>query len=300
MSEIRTRTLDDTPDRGRRSLTGVRRLFAGIFTALIIAYGSAAGYMYLNQRSFIFVPSGALADPADKGLENVSVETATMADGTNVTVWSAAPARAGAPTVLYFHGNSKNVSARWKRFRQILDSGFGLYAPSYRGYAGSDGSPSEAAFISDAQEHFDRLALKGSPVIVHGESLGTGVATAVAAERSEAALLVLEAPYTALVDLASESYPWLPVNLLMKDPMPTRERIGNVKVPVLIVHGTEDSLISVEQGRKLFKLANEPKDILVIDGAGHSDLWDSGLWPGVQEAWSKSTAQRKALVVAPN
>ena len=247
-----------------------------------VAYAVAAGYMYLNQRSFVFVPSGELASPGEKGLTGVSVETVEMADGTNVAVWRAEATKSGAPTVLYFHGNSKNVSSRWDRFKKILDSGYGLYAPSYRGYAGSDGAPSEAAFISDALEHFDHLTSLDEPVILHGESLGTGVATAVAAERPDARLLVLEAPYTALVDMAYASYPWLPVNLLMKDPMPTRERIKNVDVPVVVYHGTADTVIPVDHGRKVFELANDPKELLIIDGADHGNLWDNGLWDAVK------------------
>ena len=89
---------------------------------------------------------------------------------------------------------------------RFVDSGYGLYAPTYRGYAGAEGSPSEAALIADAVEHFDRARETGAPVILHGESLGTGVATAVAAQRPDASMLVLEAPYTALVDMAAARY----------------------------------------------------------------------------------------------
>ncbi|WP_299810992.1 alpha/beta hydrolase [uncultured Roseibium sp.] len=263
----------------------VWKALARLAVILAIAYVMAAGYMYLNQRSFVFVPSGDLSAPAEKGLETVAVETVAMADGTKVAVWSAEPAREGAPTVLYFHGNSGNVSTRWERFRQILDSGFGLYAPSYRGYAGSEGSPSEAAFVSDGLEHFDRLSASGAPIVLHGESLGTGVATAVAEQRPKARLLVLEAPYTALVDLAYENYSWLPVSLLMKDPMPTRERIENVAAPLLIVHGTNDGLISVEHGKRLFERATDPKRLFIVEGAGHGNLWGNGLWPAVLETW---------------
>jgi len=266
----------------------LRKALSSLAVVVAVAYVMAAGYMYLNQRGFVFVPTGTLADPADKGLACVRVESVPMADGTRVTVWRAAPTRAGAPTVVYLHGNSSNVSARWKRFRQILDSGFGLYAPSYRGYAGSEGHPSEASLIADALEHYDRAADAGDPVILHGESLGTGVASAVAAERPGAALLVLEAPYTALVDMAAAQYPWLPVGLLMKDPMPTRERIGKVSSPVMIVHGTEDRIIPVEHGRRLFERAAEPKELVIVDGAGHSDLWDSGLWDAVQAAYEEN------------
>jgi len=250
-----------------------------------IAYIMAAGFMYVNQRNFVFVPTGELASPAEKGLEGVSVETVKMADGTDVTVWRVAATQEGAPTVLYLHGNSRNVSARWKRFKQILDSGFGLYAPSYRGYAGSGGSPSEAALIADALEHFDRAAQAGTSIILHGESLGTGVATAVAAARPEADLLVLEAPYTALVDIAFEQYPWLPVGLLMKDPMPTRQRITQVAAPVLIVHGTADRIVPVEHGKRLYGFAREPKELAIFEGVDHGDLWKNGLWEKVLAVW---------------
>lgn len=269
------------------------RFLRKVLVAGVIAYGIAAGYMYLNQRNFVFVPTGELETPESKGLDGVAVETVTMADGTNVTVWTAEP-RPGAPTVMYFHGNSSNLSARHKRFKHVLDSGYGLYAPTYRGYSGSEGSPSEAAFISDALEHYDRLTATGAPVILHGESLGTGVATAVAEQRPDAKLLVLEAPYTALVDIASEQYPWLPVAALMKDPMPTRERIKKVQSPILILHGTKDRIIPVEHGKRLYDLAPEPKSLEIVDGVSHSDLWKNGLWETVQRTYCALETVRKA------
>ncbi len=260
----------------------MKKALVSLAVALVAAYVAAAAFMYINQRSFVFVPSGALELPADKGLSGVSVESATMADGTEIAVWTAEPSDPDKPTVLYFHGNSGNLSTRWKRFKTILDTGYGLHAPTHRGYAGAGGSPSETALVSDGLEHFDTVAAAGKDIIVHGESLGTGIAAAVAAERPGVKLLVLEAPYTALVDMAAEAYPWLPVGFLMTDQMPTRERIGNVSAPVLIVHGTKDRIIPVEHGRRLFDLAPEPKDLLIIEGAGHGDLWDNGLWDKVQ------------------
>lgn len=267
------------------------RILRNVLLGIVVAYLAAASYMYINQRSFVFKPSGELQTPEHKGLSNVTVQQVEMADGTNVSVWYAPPQNASAATVLYFHGNSGNVSGRSARFKQILDSGFGLYAPSYRGYAGSDGSPSERGFVSDALEHFDKLSEKTENIILHGESLGTGVATAVASKRAGAKLLVLEAPYTALVDMAKEQYAWLPVDFLMKDQMKTRLRIQQVQAPVLIVHGTEDVVIPVEHGKRLFELAPSPRTLKVIEGAEHSDLWTSGLWGLVLEQLKPQSEQ---------
>jgi fermentation-respiration switch protein FrsA (DUF1100 family) len=263
--------------RRRRAMA----LLSAVLGVLTAAYVAAGSYMYVFQRDFVFKPTGALAAPAEKGLEGISESVVALSDGTEVTIWHHPPTLPDAPTVLYFHGNSGNISSRAPRYRQILDSGFGLYAPSYRGYAGSEGTASEAAFVADGLEHFDRLAAEGGEIVLHGESLGTGVATAVAEARPGARLLVLEAPYTAALDIAAESYPWLPVSLLMKDPFLTRERIQNITVPLLVVHGTRDRIIPVEHGRKVFELAGSPKRLEIFEGAGHGDLWKRGLWPRV-------------------
>ncbi len=244
----------------------------------LAAYLAAGGYLYAFQRSFVFKPSGALTSPADAGLAGVSMQLVAMADGTDVPVWRMAPAMSDLPTVLYFHGNSGTLGKRAERFAEILDSGLGLYAPGYRGYAGAGGEPSEAGFVADALVHFDRLAAEGVRVVLHGESLGTGVASAVAAQR-DAEALILEAPFTAAVDIAAAAYPWLPVGLLMHDQFKNRTHIANIEEPALIVHGTEDAVIPVAHGRKLFSLANEPKALIIVDGAGHGDLWSNGLWP---------------------
>jgi len=264
-------------------------LKAGIILALALAaflYLVTVAYLYLVQRHVVFQPGGVLARPTDLGLPGVEVLSLPMADGTMLAAWHV-PAKAGRPTLLYFHGNGGNVSIRAERFRDLIEAGFGLLAPSYRGSPGSGGSPSEAALIADGLALFDWLEARADGIVLYGESLGTGVAVAVAAER-DARGLVLEAPYTATLDVAAETYPWVPVALLMKDPFPSRERIGRVEEPVLIVHGEVDPVIPVEHGRRLFSLANEPKRLLIVEGAGHGDLWPRA-WPEIL-AFLKSVA----------
>ena len=71
----------------------------------------------------------------------------------------------------------------------------------------------------------------------------------------------------------------------MKDPMPTRERIGQVSSPVLILHGTEDRIIPVEHGRRVFEFATDPKELVIVEGGEHGDLWTKGLWEKVRAVW---------------
>lgn len=259
----------------------VRKAFlraVGILLAIaVVSYLSAVGYLFVFQRDYVFVPDGTLSSPAQSGLAGVEVVTIRTSDGTDLKGWYAKAAE-NRPTLLYFHGNFGNISGRAKRFKQILDSGFGLLAMSYRGYPGSGGSPSEAALFSDGLEIFDWLAPRTMNIVIHGESLGTAIATYVACERPARAL-VLEAPFTAAVDIAAATYPWAPVGLLMRDPFVTRDMILNISAPLLIVHGTNDATVPVEQGRALFALAHEPKTLAIIDGGTHADLWDRGLWP---------------------
>jgi len=145
---------------------------------------------------------------------------------------------------------------------------------SYRGYGASTGSISEQGFITDALTAYDFLLKRGvapEQIALVGESLGTGVAVQLAAQRPVGAL-ALEAPFTAAVDVAAEVYPWLPVRWLMKDQFISRDVIGRVKVPLLILHGDADRVIPVEHGRRLFAMANEPKELVILPGAGHDAI----------------------------
>lgn len=256
-------------------------LFALAAAAL---YAGIVGYMYANQQSLLYKPEGDLPDPGATGLADVDVMSLPMSDGTRLTAWAAPPAVDGAPTVLFFHGQSGNLGDRADRMREILNSGFGLLAPSYRGFPGSDGAPSERALISDGVEMFDRLTAEGADIVLHGQSLGTGVAAAVAAQRPNAQLLVLEAPFTATVDVAAERYPWLPVSALMKDQFATRDFIDQITVPTLIFHGTEDETIPLHHGKALAAQAGDTARFHVIPGGTHNDLWSYGLWDQVQQA----------------
>ncbi|NOG08196.1 MULTISPECIES: alpha/beta hydrolase [unclassified Ruegeria] len=266
-----------------RRINRIKRLLLGLLLAGGVVYGVIVGYMYFNQQSLLYKPDGELPDPASVSLADIDVRSMPMSDGTVLTAWAAPAAVEGAPTVLFFHGQSGNLSDRADRFREILNSGYGLLAPSYRGFPGSAGAPSQAGLISDGLELFDQLRSAGEQVVLHGQSLGTGVAAAVAAQRPEAEMLVLEAPFTATVDVAAERYPWLPVSALMRDQFATRDIIDAIEVPTLIFHGTDDQTVPVHHGERLADMGGEGVEFFSVQDGTHNDLWSHGLWQTVQD-----------------
>lgn len=180
--------------------------------------------------------------------------------------------------MLYFHGNAGSLTDRIGRFGRFAQEGWGLLFVEYRGYGGQPGSPSEEGFASDARAAADYLAVAGvSPqrLVVYGESIGTGVATRLAAERPVGALL-LESPYTSIRAIGEARYPWLPVRWLSRDPFELLSRIGDVRAPVLVMQGGLDDIVPPAMGLQVFAAANEPRQLWSIPEAGHMNLMQFG------------------------
>jgi fermentation-respiration switch protein FrsA (DUF1100 family) len=242
-----------------------------IILAVVGLYAVAATVMYLAQRRFIYFPEPARTPPQTAGLPDVAERIVATPDGEKLIVWYG-KAKPGQPTVLYFHGNGGALEFRSASIRRYLDHGRGMFMMSYRGYSGSTGSPSEVANVADAKLAYDALVQEGvrpEDIILYGESLGSGVATQVAAEKKVAGV-ILDSPFTSIAELAAQIYPWLPVNWLLTDRYDSILHIRDVHVPVFIVHGEADDIVPVEMGRHLFAAANEPKEIVTMPGAGHA------------------------------
>jgi fermentation-respiration switch protein FrsA (DUF1100 family) len=149
---------------------------------------------------------------------------------------------------------------------------------TYRGYGGSTGSPSEAANVADARLAYHALVKEGVPpksIIVYGESLGSGIAVRIAAELPVGGV-ILDAPYTSIVDVAAQAYPFLPVRLFLIDRYETARYIAGIKAPLLILHGEHDGVVPVAMGREVARLAPEPKRLVVFPNGSHSDLYING------------------------
>jgi uncharacterized protein len=220
----------------------------------------------------MYFPERARTPPAAAGLPNAEEVVLDSTDGARVIVWHV-PARGEKPVVVYFHGNGGSLRMRAARFRALTDDGTGLVALSYRGYAGSTGSPTENGLIADGEAAYGFAAARypAERIVLWGESLGSGVAVAIAAGHKVAGV-VLDAPFTSAADVASLVYWFLPVQLLMKDPFHSDQRIRDVKAPLLILHGERDRVVPIALGERLYALANEPKRFVRFREGSHSDL----------------------------
>lgn len=254
-------------------------------TVLLIAGGvylSIGVTMFLAQRSLMYAPDSFRTDPKAEGLSDVEERRLATGDGNEVIVWYG-KAKPGQPTLLYFHGNAGALATRSERIRKYMVRGRGIYMMSYRGFSGSTGKPSEAANVADAKRAYDDLASLGvaaQDILVYGESLGSGVAVQVAAEKPCAGL-ILDAPYTSIVEIAASQYPWLPVRTMLLDRYESDKHIANVRCPVLVIHGEKDEIIPVGMGRAIFEKANEPKKLVTFPNAGHADHWMFGSYDAI-------------------
>jgi fermentation-respiration switch protein FrsA (DUF1100 family) len=253
-------------------------LFGSAFAVYVVLVGA----LYVFQRHLLYLPGGrqpALGALAALGVREVSV---TTADGLSLLSWYLPP-RDGRPVIAYFHGNGGHIGYRAERLRWFAHYGYGALMLEYRGYGGNPGSPSETGLHSDGAAALDFLASHGIPsnrVVLYGESLGSGVAVRLAAQR-EVAGLILEAPFTSVAEVAQYHYSFMPAAAMIWDRFDSLSWIGKVKAPILFLHGERDRVVPIRFGRALFDAAPEPKEFWSAREAGHETLAQFGAFEAV-------------------
>jgi fermentation-respiration switch protein FrsA (DUF1100 family) len=266
-----------------------RRILLGLVLVLVVGYAGASGYMYVNQRAFQYEPNGPITPLADTLLTQAEAVSIASGDGV-INGWYQAP-QPGKPLIIFYKGNYGSFTDEHERFETWVADGYGFLAFDYRGFPLSPGTISQDGLLQDALAAFDWASAKGAPIVIWGRSIGTGPATYTASMR-EARALLLETPYLSTVSVAAERYPLLPVGLVMHDQYPSDQWIRNVTEPVLIAHGTGDTTIDVSQGERLYKLVPNPDELWIEPGAGHSDLWDRGIWSHARAFFERAMAER--------
>jgi fermentation-respiration switch protein FrsA (DUF1100 family) len=242
-----------------------------IFILAAGGYVALGAVMFFAQRALMYFPDRARTPPAAAGFPQAEEVWLDTADGERVIAWHVPP-RGDKPVVLYFHGNGGALNLRVDRFRKIVARGVGLVALSYRGYGGSTGTPSEQGLIEDARAAYGFAAQRyAGRIAVWGESLGTGVAIALASEKA-VTHVILDAPFTSTVDVAADLYPFLPVRYMMKDQFRSDLRIRNVTAPVLILHGEADTIIPIRYAERLLAMIPGEKRMVRYPHGWHVDL----------------------------
>jgi hypothetical protein len=246
-----------------------------LLPALVLVLAGSA-LLWLGQRRLIYLRVAPPLPPIATlwpRAEEVSLETE---DGLRLRGWFL-PSEVGAGTtaVLVFNGNAGTREDRLPLGVALARRGLAVLLFDYRGYGGNPGTPSEAGLILDARAARASLAARpgvaADRIVYFGESLGSGVAVALAAEYPPAAL-VLRSPFTSLVDVARVHYPFLPVRLLLRDRFRSDRHIGRVRSPLLVIAGDRDSIIPYTQSRRLFEMApQDAKRFVSITGADHND-----------------------------
>lgn len=255
------------------------RTVLGLIMIAAVFYLTVCGGLYVWQRRIIFLNDSARPDPVLAGVPDVGVRTLRTADGLDITAWYQPPAAEDQPVVLFFHGNSGNIGHRGGRIAHNTSHGWGTMMPEYRGFGGNPGSPSEEGLTRDAEAAYAALRAEGigpERIIIWGESLGTAVATRLAAAHPASAL-ILEAPFTSMADIARSRYPFVPVDLLLRDRFDTLRRIAGVTIPLLVIHGEQDKLIPIDMGRGVFEAATtKHRSFWAAEAAGHNNLVEHG------------------------
>jgi uncharacterized protein len=246
--------------------------------ALVAALALLAGCATLDQkqREWIFQPNqSAWSTSRAEGMEDVWITHRSRESGKDVTLhalWLPHP-RADAPVLLYLHGARRNIWGSTFRMRNMQELGFSVLAVDYRGFGQSTAElPSEDSVLEDARAAWDWIAREhpGRPRFIFGHSLGGAIAVQLAGQVDDARGLIVEGTFTSIPDVfRSFKWGWLPVTPLITQRFDSARRIGEVRVPVLVVHGANDGLIKPDLGRALYERAPSPKRFVLVEGGTH-------------------------------
>ncbi len=262
-----------------------------ILVGIAVAYLATLAILFALQSRFIYPAPQERVEPA-QGFEAVELLTP---DGLDLIVHWRSP-EVGKPVVVWFHGNASSLAGSRAETAVLAEKGYGVLLASYRGYGGNAGDPAEQGFYDDGRTVMKFLTEQGidpADTIIGGTSIGSGTATQMAQEFAPGAL-ILVSPFTSLTEVASNALPIFPVRLLLRDKFENVDKVGDMKTPVLIQHGTDDNVVPFALGRALSEAAQN-STFQPFEGAGHDlsfereaqeaqALWLEGMGIGVEPA----------------
>ena len=234
--------------------------FTHILLIFVLIYFFILISTYIFQRNLLYHPTenNYSGDQILVSIEKVKINTQ---DSIELMSWYHNKNVNNYKTILFLHGNAGSLENRIHKINHFKDMNINFLLVAWRGFSGNKGTPTEKGLYEDAESAVRWLKSKGvreNNIIVYGESLGTGVATEIAQNKNFAGI-ILESPFTSMIDAGKDKYPYLPVRLLLKDRYESNKKIKNINNPILIIHGKADNIVPFYMGKKMYELANEPK-----------------------------------------
>ena len=234
--------------------------FTIILLIFILIYFFILVSTYIFQRNLLYHPTenNYSGDKILVSIEKVKIKTQ---DGIELMSWYHRKNLDNYKTVLFLHGNAGSLENRIHKINHFKDMNINFLLVAWRGFSGNKGKPTEKGLYEDARSAVAWLKSKGikeNNIIIYGESLGTGVATEIAQNKNFAGI-ILESPFTSMIDAGKDKYPYLPVGLLLKDKYESNKKLRNINSPILIMHGKVDNIVPFRMGKKMYEIANEPK-----------------------------------------
>ena len=255
----------------------MNNIFIKSFFLLILIYFVITVVVYFFQRKLLYHPFSPQI--TGKGLiHNFETINFKTSDNFELKGWFHLK-NSNKKTILFLHGNAGNLDNRIDKLNSLGSMDINFLIISWRGYSGNPGNPSETGLYKDALGGIEWLNKKGisnDRIILYGESLGTAITTEVAQNENFAGI-ILEAPFTSMVDMGQKIYPIFPVKFLLKDKYESKNKIKNIKSPILVLHGRKDKIVPFYMGEKIFEMANSPKFKYFTDLDDHMMNFDEKL-----------------------
>ena len=231
-----------------------------VVVGILVIYASVLVLLFIFQRNLMYHPNenNYFSDKLEVDIEKVKIKTS---DNIDLLGWFHKKDLKRLKTIVYFHGNAGKLENRIHKLNHFKDMDVNFLIIAWRGFSGNEGKPSEEGLYIDGNSAImwlKNLGLSEEDIVIYGESLGTGIATEIA-QNNNFAGLILETPFTSMIEAAKNFYPYIPVSLILKDKYKNNLKIKNVNIPVLVMHGETDQIVPFWMGEKIYEIANQPK-----------------------------------------